>query len=145
VGLAVVEQSDCLCDDLESCWIPIHGGLFVSACCAAFLCRATLAYPYLLRGCEVLFVFWFACNRGWRGFNRFGDYSYGIYPWGFPSQQMVAALAPNLPFLLNSLCGFAIALLLAILSWKFIEKPALRLKAAPGAFMRNFRKEPAPA
>ncbi len=125
-------------------WIPVHGGLLLVACCAAFLGRSTLAYPYLFGGCEILFVFWFAYNLDWHGFNRFGDYSYGIYLWGYPSQQIVAALFPNLSFLMNALCGFIIALLLAIASWHLIEKPALRLKGAPSAIVRKLRRQQAP-
>lgn len=123
-------------------WMPIHGGLLAVACCLAYLCRSTQVYPYLFGGCEVLFVFWFAYNVRWRWFNRFGDYSYGIYLWGFPSQQMVAALFPSLPFVANAACGFVIALLLAIASWHCIEKPALRSKGMPSALMRRLRKEP---
>ncbi|MEO8741754.1 MAG: acyltransferase [Lysobacteraceae bacterium] len=126
-------------------WIPVHGGLLLAACGVAFVCRSTHVYPYLFGGCEALFVFWFAYNMRWHWFNRFGDYSYGIYLWGFPSQQMVAAFYPSFPFLLNALCGFVVALLLAIASWRFIEKPALRLKGAPSAFMRRLRNKAEPA
>jgi hypothetical protein len=28
---------------------------------------------------EAAFVFWFAYRTRWHGYNRFGDYSYGIY------------------------------------------------------------------
>ncbi len=144
VQLAALFATGAFCY-VNRAWIPIHGGLLLAACGAAALCRSTPIYPGLFAGCEVLFVFWFAYGPRWHWFNRFGDYSYGIYLWGFPSQQMVAALFPNLPFLLNALCGFVVALLLAIASWHLIEKPALRMKGAPGALMRRLRKHQAPA
>ncbi|MBK8288145.1 MAG: acyltransferase [Cellvibrionales bacterium] len=63
-----------------------------------------------------------------RKFNKLGDYSYGIYIYAFPIQQSVLALGlattPNQLFL----WAFPPTLLLAILSWHFIEKPALSLR-----------------
>jgi peptidoglycan/LPS O-acetylase OafA/YrhL len=62
-------------------------------------------------------------------FLKSGDYSYGIYLYGFPIQQALVAyflwtrewyiLFPISPIL---------ALALAIISWHYIEKPFLRLK-----------------
>ena len=59
-----------------------------------------------------------------------GDYSYGIYLYGFPIQQLMMHLfAPASPFAL-----FALTLLpvtaLAIFSWHVVEKPTLRLRKA---------------
>ncbi|MDR2013611.1 MAG: acyltransferase [Rhodanobacter sp.] len=116
-------------------WIPVHGGLLLAASLVAWLLRSTVIYPAVFAICEVLFVFWFAYNTRWYGFNRFGDYSYGIYLWGFPMQQIVAVLAPLLPALLNALFGFLAALSVAVMSWHVIEKPALRLKGAPRALL----------
>jgi peptidoglycan/LPS O-acetylase OafA/YrhL len=58
-----------------------------------------------------------------------GDYSYGLYLYGFPIQQAFASMGPwahhwylNLGFTLA--LGFSIA----FLSWHYIEKPALALR-----------------
>jgi len=121
-------------------WIPIHGALVVAMIVTTYLFRSTSSYLCLFSVCEVLFVFWFAYNTPWRGFNRYGDYSYGIYLWGYPMQQMLAALFPLLPALINALLGFLGALAAAAGSWRFIEKPALGLKNVPirlEAFVRN--------
>lgn len=60
-------------------------------------------------------------------YNRLGDYSYGTYIYGWPSQQLVVLLGLTAP-LANLAGGFIPALGCAVLSWKFIEKPALQLK-----------------
>ncbi|MDR4307728.1 acyltransferase [Chelatococcus sambhunathii] len=58
-----------------------------------------------------------------------GDYSYGIYLYGFPLQQTILALFPKLvdPALFFGL-SFAASLAMAALSWRLIEKPILRMR-----------------
>jgi peptidoglycan/LPS O-acetylase OafA/YrhL len=60
-----------------------------------------------------------------------GDYSYGIYLYGFPVMQAVRAVAPE-PIAANPWLLFAVSLpvmtLFAIFSWHAIEKPILRLR-----------------
>lgn len=113
-------------------WIPLRGSVLLALAGMAWLWRDTPAYPFLFALAEVAFAFWFAYDTRWRGFNRFGDYSYGIYLWGYPAQQMVAAFAAGLHSYGNTLAGFLIALALAVASWHLVEQPALRLKGVPG-------------
>jgi peptidoglycan/LPS O-acetylase OafA/YrhL len=62
-------------------------------------------------------------------FGKHGDFSYGIYIFSFPVQQLLMHwLAPDLALLPFMLASLALSLLLALLSWHFIEAPALRLK-----------------
>jgi peptidoglycan/LPS O-acetylase OafA/YrhL len=61
--------------------------------------------------------------------SRHGDFSYGVYVYAFPVQQTAAMLlgkhvSPALIFILS----LPVTLVLAYLSWRLIEKPALRLK-----------------
>jgi peptidoglycan/LPS O-acetylase OafA/YrhL len=61
-----------------------------------------------------------------RLYNRLGDYSYGMYIYAFPVQQLVThygALSP----VTNMAAAFPLTLILAILSWHLVEKPALSL------------------
>lgn len=58
---------------------------------------------------------------------RSGDYSYGLYVYAFPLQQLVIALLGSYASpLLVCLLTVASTLPLAILSWHGMEKPALR-------------------
>lgn len=71
---------------------------------------------------------WFIYAPGLQWFNRFGDYSYGLYLYGFVTQQLVANWFPEFgPYRLFAV-SFPIALCLAIASWHLIEKSALRFK-----------------
>lgn len=54
------------------------------------------------------------------------DISYGVYLWGFPLQQILSGyhgLGPVIGILAPILLTYSVALL----SWKYIEKPAMRL------------------
>lgn len=60
-------------------------------------------------------------------YNRLGDYSYGIYIYAFPLQQLMAHLGLQTP-MANMAAAFAATLLCAVLSWHLVEGPALKLK-----------------
>jgi peptidoglycan/LPS O-acetylase OafA/YrhL len=57
-----------------------------------------------------------------------GDYSYGIYLYGWPSQQLAWLIIPGALPLQNASLAYLICFPLAVLSWHFLEKPALGLK-----------------
>ena len=63
-----------------------------------------------------------------RSFNRFGDYSYGLYIYACPVQQCLAQLFPGIKPLPMIAASFAITLLLAVASWHWVESKALALK-----------------
>jgi peptidoglycan/LPS O-acetylase OafA/YrhL len=64
-----------------------------------------------------------------RAFNRLGDYSYGIYIYAFPVQQMLVALVPGITPM-QMFAGATLATIpLAMLSWRFVEKPMLAKKS----------------
>lgn len=63
-----------------------------------------------------------------RLYNRIGDYSYGFYLWQYPIQQWIVLRDPLISvFGLISLAT-PVTLVLAALSWYFVEAPALRRK-----------------
>lgn len=62
---------------------------------------------------------------GIRRAGRFGDFSYGIYLWGFPIQQVVFGFLPTAPLWLDIIVVAAITGAIAIASWHLIERPAL--------------------
>ena len=63
-----------------------------------------------------------------RCFNNVGDYSYGIYIYAFPIQQMSAKLIPEISVFQMLLISGAFTLLFAFASWHLIEKKALKFK-----------------
>ena len=70
----------------------------------------------------------------WNHFARYGDFSYGVYLYGFPVQQVLSFYwLPKLTPLSLFCAAFPITLALAVASWHLVEAPALRRKrgAAP--------------
>lgn len=60
-----------------------------------------------------------------RHFNRYGDYSYGLYIYGFPVQQAVLAIAGEQHYIQNFLYSWSFTLILAVASWHWVEARAL--------------------
>jgi len=106
---------------------------------SSYSLRSTEIYPYIFAATLAQFCFSFAYSIPWYWFNRFGDYSYGIYLWGFPMQQVIAHEFPNLTPIENSLTALPLALTLAVISWHLIEKQALRMKILPAQFMLTMK------
>lgn len=74
-------------------------------------------------------VFWFAYNVPILNFfNRLGDYSYGMYIYAFPIQQMIIThyrtIETNQLFIISVMVSF----IPAFMSWHLIEKKVLRYK-----------------
>ena len=63
-----------------------------------------------------------------RAFTNQNDYSYGLYIFAGPVQQMVISLLPNYGPTAVSLHALSVALPLAVFSWELIERPAIALR-----------------
>jgi peptidoglycan/LPS O-acetylase OafA/YrhL len=60
-------------------------------------------------------------------FGKYGDFSYGIYLYAFPVQQTLSSLGVS-TWWLHLLISSVITMCLAVVSWKLVEAPSLRLK-----------------
>jgi peptidoglycan/LPS O-acetylase OafA/YrhL len=58
-----------------------------------------------------------------------GDYSYGAYLYGFPAQQTIILLLDPGSGWVVLLVALPVVAILAVLSWHFVEAPALAFKA----------------
>ncbi|MFA0209146.1 hypothetical protein AB4536_19890, partial [Vibrio cyclitrophicus] len=61
--------------------------------------------------------------------NNFGDISYGVYIYAFPIQQALISSFPEFYFSLYVFFSFFVVVSVSIFSWKFVEKPFLKLKS----------------
>ncbi len=109
--------------------VPISGWLAVAAGAVFVVTLRTTLYPEVGQIAFAYLCFWLAVRLPIRNADRYGDFSYGLYIYAFPVQQMASLNHLNrwgfVPYVLVSLAG---SLALAIASWHFVEKPAMSLK-----------------
>lgn len=107
--------------------LPLNPILAMLLCAVAAAARFTPAFDilFMLALSYSVFVLAYLPAGRIRAYNRVGDYSYGIYIYAFPVQQLAVHLFPQMTPLQNILMAFPLTLALAMLSWTFIEKPAL--------------------
>lgn len=155
---------------LSSAFRVVEGSRFLSlfSCGAAFQIlreRIPVRWPLLLAAAAALALVLWGQGRfdliyapavcyvvlwlgyvpgGWlRGYNRLGDYSYGMYAYAFPIEQCIVDRVPgvSVPALVAG-AGLA-TLACAMVSWHGLEKPCLALKSRwPAAKSSD---EPGPA
>ncbi len=103
--------------------------LFIIALCISATVNKHLFFVvYTLTVAYVLFYLVYIPSGYVRNYNQVGDYSYGVYIYAFPVQQSVAALIHGVSVLSMVLISGTVTLLLAVLSWHFLERRALGLK-----------------
>lgn len=112
--------------------VCLSGWVVLAGAVAVFLVRETAVF-------DSAFVIWLPYACLWlaytrrinaRGFGRHGDLSYGIYVYAFPIQQWIYARDPAFSPLWNAAVTFVAVLVLAYISWRIIERPALGSKKA---------------
>ncbi len=112
--------------------IPYSRPVFLA--CLGALPLGALAGGHWEIGLPVFGSYLLLCLAFWRRlrlsrFARWGDFSYGVYLYAFPIQQLlVLYFGPRLTIPTLFLSAFLLALCAAVLSWHGIEKPCLRLK-----------------
>lgn len=115
------------------CWmyrqhVVVNGYVLMMLLLACALFYQKPGYFWVLGAATVYGCIWFVYVPRLQWFNRFGDYSYGLYLYGFVIQQLLASVLPQLaPFSLFAM-SFPLILGIAMASWHLIEKPALRFK-----------------
>lgn len=100
--------------------ITIHRGLVLTFCVFGTYATMYLAYAYYLNGHNIA---------------HYGDFSYGVYLYAWPVQQVLAPYSAS-PFV-NFFLSLPIILIFAVCSWAFIEKPSLSKKKIISSLLKN--------
>jgi len=75
-------------------------------------------------------------------YNRLGDYSYGMYIYGFPVEQVIAAVYRGCTPAVMVTLSMPLTLLLAVLSWHCVEERALAQRSTVSAWLtRSVKKQ----
>ncbi|MBN1203328.1 MAG: acyltransferase [Myxococcaceae bacterium] len=115
---------------------------WVALGCAAGLvvtARLGVGFRYAVGSCGAYLVLYLAfLPSRLADFARYGDFSYGVYIYAFPVQQLVTALlGGRVAWWVNAAVSLPVVVGLAALSWHLVEKPALGLKGSPPALLRR--------
>lgn len=98
---------------------------------ALFLAGITLGTEKFVYGYILLLVTFFCTVSFLNQFSwmdKWGDYSYGVYLYGWPAQQLTVWAFPDFSGTQNCMMASTIALVCGVASWHLVEKRALRLK-----------------
>lgn len=108
-------------------YIPISFMALAPALVLLFLVHGNSLFRPLFYLCLMYAMLIFASNHLIRRLKLPGDYSYGIYIYGFAVQQCVVEYFPSGTAVFNMSVSIPIAIFLGFLSWTLIEKRALAL------------------
>lgn len=109
--------------------IRYHGGIALLFVAIIFFTKFTPPSLYLYALLLPYIILYLASvNIPWLdNITRHGDFSYGIYIYAFPVQQLLVHWSNNsISVTMLFIGSLAITLPIAVLSWKFVEEPALR-------------------
>ena len=84
-----------------------------------------------------IFYFGFLHYQPLQVYNRLGDYSYGMYIYAFPIEQIIIALYKECTPLLMILLSLPLTAFFAVISWHGIEERALTQKSGVSAWLRR--------
>lgn len=118
---------------INRAYIPLHplGVVVLAAIVYALYTAGLVPLSLGVFGIATAYaVLWFAFDPRVRidSYNRVGDYSYGLYIYSFPVQQTIIFFDSTVGNAKLFIWSFGLSLLLAAISWHFLEKPALRRK-----------------
>jgi peptidoglycan/LPS O-acetylase OafA/YrhL len=111
--------------------IPVHDGLGLLSLVALLVTLRVGGFAPFGSIALAYAVIWLAVRlpRAMRGIGRRNDYSYGIYIYAFPVQQMLAEVGAGgwwLPLYMGA--AFLLTVPLAMLSWHGVESRAMALR-----------------
>lgn len=112
--------------------VPYSRALFLACLGVLLVCALGLGHLEVglpVCGSYVLLCLAFQRRLGLQRFARFGDFSYGLYLYAFPIQQLLVLHSGRhltIPALFGA--AFLLTLCVAALSWYAVERPCLRLK-----------------
>lgn len=121
-----------------------HALLDIRVSAGLLLLTVLLAHTHVYHAALMIFTaytsLWVAfVPKGFiRRFNELGDYSYGLYIYGWPVAQTVILMLPGLSAPALFAIGYGLTLPVAMLSWHVVEKRALGARFTLADLLRKF-------
>lgn len=105
--------------------VSIDRKLVVGLFLLTWMLRSGPAFQYVFYATFALTPLWIMTLAPIKAIKLPGDYSYGVYVYGWPVQQTVASQLPHIGVHLNQLYSIAISIVVAAASWHLVEKPCI--------------------
>jgi peptidoglycan/LPS O-acetylase OafA/YrhL len=122
-------------------YVPVSTRLLLLLAALTWLLRDSALFYALTLACLTYFTFWFAYRVPAVPLRLPGDYSYGLFLYGFPVQQALVQIDADIGALPLTAGALFIALLLAVLSWHLIERRALDFKRTRSKTIADLKAE----
>lgn len=106
--------------------IRISAALPAGLLLLAYLMKGWSHERYLIYTALFMLVIWLSSTPAFIAL-KMPDVSYGLYLWGWPTQQCLAQLFPNIPFYPFVLISLIIATFMAYISWIMVEKRCIAM------------------
>lgn len=123
-------------------WVVLDFRVFllsIVALCAATYFHRALVPAICVFGTYATIYIAYAERLKAQNASRYGDFSYGVYLWAWPIQQLMSPYTPSPE--LNFIFSLPFVFMIAILSWHFVEKPALSKKKLIAKFLKSKLKK----
>jgi peptidoglycan/LPS O-acetylase OafA/YrhL len=113
---------------VQRCAIPLHGAIVLALFIVAAFSKGTPVFEWLAGITLVYSVFFIAFARKLCLPRWVSDYSYGIYLYAWPIQQLISLVSPRWgPYEMVAV-ALPLSWICGALSWHIVERPVLRLK-----------------
>ncbi|HTR15791.1 MAG TPA: acyltransferase [Acetobacteraceae bacterium] len=111
-------------------FIPFHFGVCLVMIGLSVMTYGTGCFPevFLLSWSYFIFFVGYWQSRIFGKYNLVGDYSYGMYIYAFPCEQILAGTLKDIRALSLIALSFPLTLVCATLSWHLLERRALRCR-----------------
>ena len=116
--------------DQASINIRVVSGLILFA----WIFRHGSAFQFVFYPAFLMTALWLMTTDPIKALRLPGDFSYGVYVFGWPIQKVIAAEFPNFSIHANQAVTIAVSLALASISWFVIEKPCIRFGRQLGRY-----------
>jgi peptidoglycan/LPS O-acetylase OafA/YrhL len=93
---------------------------------------------FVLSWSYLIFYVGYLPIRPLKAYNQLGDYSYGMYLYAFPCEQLAVGMWKGISPLELIAISFPATLVCAVLSWHLLEKSALARRAAVAAWIARY-------
>jgi peptidoglycan/LPS O-acetylase OafA/YrhL len=117
--------------------IQVNWLVCLSLAVICLICYPFCWFQFLFWPSFVYFILLIGSSSIIRQIKLPGDYSYGVYIYGFFVQQIVNKYYPHTTAITGFLFSVPVCLLLSVLSWHFVEKDAIRIGRSAVGKMRT--------